>query len=130
MYVTECSVGSRCLAPDVARDKMIESKNENAVFQLRAIAGLCNSADFDTAQAEVPFYERKINGDATDQAILRFSESLGPVSELKRYWKTTFEVAFNSKNKFMIRVLSLLDSQGLALALNSDEASRFQAQDL
>jgi sodium/potassium-transporting ATPase subunit alpha len=43
------------------------------------------------------FSERKIAGDATDQAALRFSESLGPVRDLQQPWRRTFEPAFNSK---------------------------------
>jgi sodium/potassium-transporting ATPase subunit alpha len=50
--------------------------------------------------------ERKINGDATDQALLRLSESLGSVAELRRDYKKVFEIAFNSKNKFMVRLVS------------------------
>jgi sodium/potassium-transporting ATPase subunit alpha len=77
----------------------------------------------------LPLHERKINGDATDQAILRFSESLGPVSELRQMWKKTFELAFNSKNKYMIRTLELVQDKGLELALPSTEASTFRPQD-
>jgi sodium/potassium-transporting ATPase subunit alpha len=54
----------------------------------------------------VPISDRKVNGDATDQAVLRLSESLGSVSELRRDFKKVFEIAFNSKNKFMIRLMS------------------------
>lgn len=78
---------------------------------------------------KLPLHERKINGDATDQAILRFSESLGPVSELRQMWKKTFELAFNSKNKYMVRTLELVQEKGLELALPSMEASSFRPQD-
>jgi sodium/potassium-transporting ATPase subunit alpha len=78
---------------------------------------------------KLPLHERKINGDATDQAILRFSESLGPVSELRQMWKKTFELAFNSKNKYMVRTLELVQEKGLKLALPSMEASSFRPQD-
>jgi sodium/potassium-transporting ATPase subunit alpha len=77
--------------------------------------------------------ERKIAGDATDQAVLRFSESLGPVHDLQQLWKRTFELAFNSKNKFMIRTLALGDgdsSAGLEYALPQTDASTWQKDDL
>lgn len=54
----------------------------------------------------MPIHERKINGDATDQAVLRLSESLGSVAQLRQDWKKIFEIAFNSKNKFMIRIMA------------------------
>jgi sodium/potassium-transporting ATPase subunit alpha len=106
-----------------------EGKGFNAVDQLRAVAGLCNSGEFDAATNHLPLHERKINGDATDQAVLIFSESLGPVSELRRMWKKTFELAFNSKNKYMIRTLQLAEKEGLDVALPSTEAASFRPDD-
>ena len=133
MFVTECSIGLECMSPQLARDEMLrrqaESKDSNAITQLRLIAGLCNSGEFDAATEHLPLHERKINGDATDQAVLRFSESLGPVTELKNEWKKTFELAFNSKNKYMIRTLKLVQQEGLSHALPSTEAASFRPDD-
>jgi len=135
MFVTDCSIGMHNMDPQSARDEMhqygrpVEGGRSNAVSQLRLISGLCNSGEFDAATMKLPLHERKINGDATDQAILRFSESLGSVSELRQMWKKTFELAFNSKNKYMIRTLELVQEQGLELALPSTEASSFRPQD-
>jgi sodium/potassium-transporting ATPase subunit alpha len=139
MYVTDCSIGMHNMHnmdPQTTRDEMHqygqptrEGKISNAVAQLRSIAGLCNSGEFDAATNHLPLHERKINGDATDQAILRFSESLGPVSELRQMWKKTFELAFNSKNKYMIRTLELVQQKGLDLALSSEEIASFRPQD-
>ncbi|XP_014557492.1 hypothetical protein COCVIDRAFT_96915 [Bipolaris victoriae FI3] len=80
-----------------------------AIDQIRIIGGLCNSGEFDAATMHLPIADRKINGDATDQAILRLSESFGSVSELRNQWKKTFEIAFNSKNKFMVRIMVAAD---------------------
>jgi len=133
MYVTETSIGAHNMTPEAARDEMMQRRNEgngvNAVDQLRSIAGLCNSGEFDAATTSLPLHERKINGDATDQAVLRLSESLGPVSELRQMWKKTFELAFNSKNKYMIRTLALAEPEGLKLALPSTEAATFRPED-
>lgn len=122
------------MTPESARDEMVtqgdEKTQHNAVQQLRCIAGLCNAGEFDAATIHLPLPERKINGDPTDQAILRFSESLGPVSNLKQLWKKEFELAFNSKNKFMIRTLSLVDKQGTSLALTAEEATAFTGNDM
>lgn len=131
MYVTETSIGGHCMTPEVARDQIAQHVQDhvNAVDQLRAVAGLCNSGDFDAATTHLPLHERKINGDATDQAILRLSESLGPVTELRKLWKKTFELAFNSKNKYMIRTLSLAEPEGLNTALSTTEAAIFDSED-
>jgi sodium/potassium-transporting ATPase subunit alpha len=134
MYVTECSIGTTNMTPEVARDEVVsqrkESQGRNAIEQFRLVAGLCNSGEFDAATYSLPLHERKILGDATDQAILRFSESMGPVSELRQLWGKNFELAFNSKNKFMIRILSLLGKEGLNFALPSSEAANFTSDDM
>jgi sodium/potassium-transporting ATPase subunit alpha len=133
MYVTETSIGNHNMDAQSARDEMMrrhqEGKGVNAVDQLRAVAGLCNSGEFDMATEQLPLHERRINGDATDQALLRLSESLGPVSELRRMWKKTFELAFNSKNKYMIRTLALVEDEGLKVALPAAEAEAFRPDD-
>ena len=135
MYVTECCIGTKKMNPISMRDEISACQDNanpfiNASDQLRAIAGLCNSGEFDAASANLPLQERQINGDATDQAILRFSEFLGPTSYLRRCWKKHFELAFNSKNKFMIRTLSLVEEEGLRLALPPSEASNWNPEDL
>jgi sodium/potassium-transporting ATPase subunit alpha len=133
MCVTECSIGLQNMDPQATRDEMMQRRNEgkgfNAVDQLRLIAGLCNSGEFDASTNNLPLHERKINGDATDQAVLRFSESLGPVTELRQMWKKTFELAFNSKNKYMIRTLEMVEEKGLEVAMHTTEATSFRAID-
>lgn len=137
MVVTDCCVGLEKMTTDSVRDTLIADRNTaggnfvgNAIDQLRTIAGLCNSAEFDAQTRALPLAERKIHGDATDSAILRFAESLGPISELKRCWQTKFELAFNSKNKFMIRVLGLTHPDGLQDAVPMDTASVFEPGDM
>ncbi|KAK0127351.1 hypothetical protein ONS96_006900 [Cadophora gregata f. sp. sojae] len=129
MFVTECSVGMHHMTPESARDQNTEGSQTNAVAQLRSVAGLCNSGEFDAATFILPILERKINGDATDQAVLRLSETLGSVSELRQMWKKTFELAFNSKNKYMVRTFQLEQKEGLSLALSGSEAASFRDDD-
>ncbi|KAK2001547.1 Na,H/K antiporter P-type ATPase [Colletotrichum falcatum] len=134
MVVTECAIGTKTMSAETARDTLTLHKHNtpsnNSLEQLRAMAGLCNAGQFDAATIRLPLHERVIHGDATDQAILRFSESLGPVNELRRCWQTKYELAFNSKNKYMIRVLGMSHPDGLSLALPSDTASVFQPGDV
>ena len=135
MYVTACAIGTTSMTPEAAQDKITMRRHDpttssNAADQLRAIAGLCNSAEFDAASSHRPLHERKINGDATDQAVLRFSESLGEVAYLKAFWKKEYELAFNSKNKFMIRTYSLLDTAGLGFTVALNEERNFNPDDV
>ena len=120
MVVTDIYTAGEEFTPDVAKDLMVQSQSEKEVStlskipgdiinQLRILCGLCNSGEFDAATMHLPIAERKINGDATDQAVLRLSESLGSVAQLRRDWKKVFEIAFNSKNKFMIRLMTPAD---------------------
>ena len=135
MFVTECAIGIKKMTPHSAREEMLKTRHDHdisstALHQLRILAGPCNSGEFDAATTNLPLEERKINGDATDQAVLRFSEGLGSVPELKRYWKKTFELAFNSKNKFMIRTYSLADPEGLKYTLLLTKECHYRSEDL
>jgi len=67
--------------------------------QLWHVAGLCCAAKFDAETIDKPVDERKILGDATDQATLRFAETLLPTNSLSTSWRQLLEVPFNSKNK-------------------------------
>lgn len=71
---------------------------------LAVVSSVCNDAQFDAATTSLPIADRKVNGDATDSAILRFAESMTPVAGLRDAWRIIFKIAFNSKNKFAITV--------------------------
>jgi sodium/potassium-transporting ATPase subunit alpha len=109
---------------------MVVKGKSSGIHQLRAMSGLCNAAEFDAAALNLPLHERPIFGDATDQAILRLSETLGSVANLRQMWKRTYELAFNSKNKFMIRTFTLNESSGLGLALSPAESINFRPEDI
>ncbi len=137
MAVTECTIGNHTISVDEAEEEQLKSASPDlagivtsAVGQIRAIAGLCNAAEFDAATMHQPIEQRRIYGDATDQAILRFSERLGPVQDLRQCWQKTYELAFNSKNKFMIRTFSLFKPDCLGETLPEAEADAFQPGDM
>ncbi|PYH49773.1 cation-translocating P-type ATPase [Aspergillus saccharolyticus JOP 1030-1] len=130
MFVTECAVSTTCFSPDSARDEMVRKGKKSGVHQLRAMAGLCNAAEFDAGSMQLPLHEREIHGNATDQAVLRLSEELGSVAKLRQAWKKTYELAFNSKNKFMIRTFTLAESGGLGLAMSAAESAQFKRHDI
>lgn len=73
--------------------------------QFALVAGLCNEAEFDPTTLHLPLVERKVNGNSTDQAVLRLAESIRPVNETKLKWQSLYRLPFNSKNKFMITVI-------------------------
>ena|SRR5438034_4537875 len=113
MSVTDCFAGGKEYTSDTAPAAMIcgdgsDPFPNNAIGQLRIAGALCNAAEFDASTTDRPLHLVKMHGDPTDQAILRFSESLGSVRELRNEWKKVFELAFNSRNKFMIRIMSPL----------------------
>ncbi|KAI9734856.1 MAG: hypothetical protein M1834_001935 [Cirrosporium novae-zelandiae] len=126
MWVTECVIGTQTMCSEAIHDEfLIEARTpnspKNSLSQFRAATALCNAGEFDASTANQPLSEKRINGDATDQAILRFSEGLGPVSTLRRMWKKVFEISFNSKNKFMVRVFETDDLDGPKIALAPEE---------
>ncbi|RDH38194.1 hypothetical protein BDQ94DRAFT_74328 [Aspergillus welwitschiae] len=129
MFVTDCALSMSRFSTELARDEMVIKGRKTGMHQLRGVAGLCNAAEFDASSLNKPLHEREIHGDATDQAVLRFSEGLGSVAELRRTWRKTYELAFNSKNKFMIRTFSLVESAGLSLGMSAAESAQFKRND-
>ncbi|KAI0438502.1 hypothetical protein F4803DRAFT_534888 [Xylaria telfairii] len=137
MTVTECRIGTHTITLDEAEGELSTSTAPaiagivtTGVNQVRAIAALCNAAEFDAAEADEPPATRRVFGDATDQAILRFSERLGSVHHMRQCWTKTYELAFNSKNKFMIRTFSLSRKDCLAATLPESEAENFKTGDI
>ncbi|GME36769.1 ATPase P-type K/Mg/Cd/Cu/Zn/Na/Ca/Na/H-transporter [Neofusicoccum parvum] len=111
MRVTDCLLGRDALTATEAVGKVQLSRVAVDIVepslgckQLALVGGVCNAGEFDASTMDKPLSERKINGDATDTAVLRFSEGLVSVHETRQKWRNIFRVAFNSKNKFMIQV--------------------------
>jgi sodium/potassium-transporting ATPase subunit alpha len=113
MRVTDCLVGkestSICETTQLALQCQSSESTvpeDSPMGKLALLAGLCNEAKFDPTTIYLPLSDRKINGNATDQAVLRFAESILSIADTQRRWRTDFRLAFNSKNKFMISVAS------------------------
>jgi sodium/potassium-transporting ATPase subunit alpha len=103
MFVQSASVLDKGYTTDEARLAITKGDDQEALQQLHVVAGLCNAATFDAATLSAPVSQRKINGDATDSAILRFAEEMKSVQVMAQNWKLEFELPFNSKNKYMVR---------------------------
>lgn len=123
MFVTDCSLGVTTYTTDEA--VLLAQSAAAAAFpsplsQLRAGAGLCNTAEFDAAEGkgDAEKEDRRIFGNATDQAALRLADSLGPIAALRAAWTTVADLAFDSKTKYMATALALNDSN------NNDKMAR------
>lgn len=125
MFVTDGAVGTGTFTAESLPEVRDSHTKHSAIHQLRSAAGLCNAASFDAETVSAPLVERRIFGNATDQAALRFSEGLGSLSELRGMWADRFELAFDSRNKFMAKLFTLLEPRGLDLCLSEEENKGF-----
>ncbi|KAK9482032.1 hypothetical protein V1527DRAFT_499401 [Lipomyces starkeyi] len=134
MWVDECATGNLRMPRQLAIDRHFTENDKRlsntALGQLRSVASLCNAGEFDITTSGLPLANRKIIGDATDQAILRFAETLGSVAVVRAMWNKRFELPFNSKNKFMISVFSIANDIGPDVVLSAVESEEFTEDEL
>uniref|UniRef100_A0A667FLM7 Sodium/potassium-transporting ATPase subunit alpha n=1 Tax=Lynx canadensis TaxID=61383 RepID=A0A667FLM7_LYNCA len=72
---------------------------------LSKIITLCNRAEFRPGQESVPIMKRVVVGDASETALLKFSEViLGDVMEIRKRNHKVAEIPFNSTNKFQLSI--------------------------
>lgn len=137
MVATDCLVGFNAMAVDEAAQQLIKTPGTDSarsgsksagLAQLQMAAAVNNAGEFDPTTVHLALPERKVIGDATDSAILRMSEKLGgdgSVAAIRASWQTRFDLAFNSKNKFAVRVVSAADKDVATSAMSVNEASTF-----
>lgn len=138
MSLTDCALGSANLSVEELQDRLRSgekgdaAQSRSAFGQLGAMAALCNAAELDASQADIPLAQRNVFGDATDTAILRFAESLadGNVGYFRGCWTKVFDLAFNSKNKFMIRTFTCSRKEVLGHTMHAAAASQFGDNDI
>ncbi|KAJ5628181.1 hypothetical protein N7490_010409 [Penicillium lividum] len=64
---------------------------------------LCNDATFDSETINLPIWERAVNGNATDAAVLRLAHSVGAATAKNlEPFERVHQIPFNSKNKWML----------------------------
>ncbi|KIJ37215.1 hypothetical protein M422DRAFT_232002 [Sphaerobolus stellatus SS14] len=91
--------------------------NSSPVSQLALIARLCNGAKFESSTNGVAPAQRAVKGDPTDTAILRFAEeslqqclsiesNIDVLPMLSEIYPKIFEIAFNSRNKWMMSIVN------------------------
>ncbi|XP_069804972.1 potassium-transporting ATPase alpha chain 1 [Dendropsophus ebraccatus] len=85
---------------------------------LSKVVSLCNRASFKGGQDGVPIPKRIVIGDASETALLKFSElTVGNVMEYRDRFKKATEVPFNSTNKFQLSIHELQDPLDLRYLL-------------
>jgi len=75
---------------------MAKEKPSQSLVELHRAAKLCNNAMFDPVSLSLLINERSIQGNATDETILRFAETLKLVAPCVLHHRE-FEIPFNSK---------------------------------
>uniref|UniRef100_G3UFC6 Sodium/potassium-transporting ATPase subunit alpha n=2 Tax=Loxodonta africana TaxID=9785 RepID=G3UFC6_LOXAF len=77
---------------------------------LSKIITLCNRAEFKPGQENVPIMKKTVVGDASETALLKFSEViLGDVMEIRKRNRKVAEIPFNSINKFQLSIHEMDD---------------------
>ncbi|XP_075695100.1 potassium-transporting ATPase alpha chain 2-like [Rhinoderma darwinii] len=72
---------------------------------LGRIATLCNRAEFSSDQEDVPISKKTVNGDASEAALLKFTENvLGNVMDIRKRNEKVLEIPFNSSNKYQVSI--------------------------
>uniref|UniRef100_H3A0Q6 Sodium/potassium-transporting ATPase subunit alpha n=1 Tax=Latimeria chalumnae TaxID=7897 RepID=H3A0Q6_LATCH len=85
---------------------------------LSRVVSFCNRAFFRSGQDGVPIPKRIVVGDASETALLKFSEiTIGNVMEYRERFKKACEIPFNSTNKFQLSIHELEDPHDLRYLL-------------
>ncbi|KAF5309044.1 hypothetical protein D9619_013557 [Psilocybe cf. subviscida] len=103
--------------------------------QVAAVGSICNSAVADTSSSEEEQLLSKNKGfvgNATDVAILRFSDSILSAQDIRRRWVNVFRRSFNSKTKYMLQLskLAALPSSEEGLVTPLAEWDHFKSSSL
>lgn len=134
MIATDCLIGFHPMGVEDAVRESLESRDTDrprsksksaGLSQLQMAASVNNAGEFDPTTAKLALSERKIIGDATDSAVLRLAEQLGSTAKARAAWRTRYDLAFNSKNKFALKVVQALDCDSLMDAMSAEEVKSF-----
>ncbi|KAJ9634171.1 hypothetical protein H2204_006502 [Knufia peltigerae] len=104
MRVTTVGFVDHLMSASDATTVFNDNEESRPLKALHKAAHLCNEATFDPLSLDKPAEDRLTQGNATDGAILRFAEAARPGIEVRNTHAKLGEIAFNSKNKFMVTV--------------------------
>jgi sodium/potassium-transporting ATPase subunit alpha len=94
-------------APTSVNDTSADFDPADAIFdKLRHCMGLASVATFEETKEnmERPILKRKANGDASEQAIIKFVEPLSEVKAFRAANPLLYEIPFNSTNKWYLSI--------------------------
>lgn len=80
-----------------------------ATLQLVSASYLCNNAHFDDNDKNTSVELRSAVGDATDIALLKFSQKYHDIHKVQFGYSCLSEIPFNSKNKWMVKTFKAND---------------------
>ncbi|OCK80749.1 putative Na/K ATPase alpha 1 subunit [Lepidopterella palustris CBS 459.81] len=102
MSVMSVGFVDKFLSVDEANRELAQEKEAEALSRIHRASLLCNDATFDPLTKDLPIMERKVQGNATDAAVLRFAEAARSSSSIHNVHSKVFQIPFNSKNKWMM----------------------------
>nr|XP_032832154.1 potassium-transporting ATPase alpha chain 2-like [Petromyzon marinus] len=74
-------------------------------MSLSRVAALCNRAEFRPNQEDLPISRRDVSGDASETALLKFTEQLlGSIANMREQNNKVAEIPFNSTNKYQLSI--------------------------
>jgi len=109
MTVSHVWFDERIFESDTSEDQIGKSslyKSEATWKTLLRCATLCNRAEFKSEQNHAePVMRRKVNGDASEAALLKCAElSTGDVMAYRKNYPKVCEIPFNSTNKYQVSI--------------------------
>lgn len=91
------------------------------------IAALNSHVKFD--RTDLPFDQRKILGDATETGLIRFAgKHISDYDEYQKQHPRTFEIPFNSSNKWALVIVSILRLSGIHSESHADRVLQLEKQ--
>jgi sodium/potassium-transporting ATPase subunit alpha len=112
MSVVNSAVFTAEKTPEQAHKDVSDENPDPSWTQLWHVAALCSA----TFEQETSSLGRPAGGDATDQAMLRFAETISPVTPLLDEWTQSLDVPFHSKTK--VRMFNIFDCSLLSACSN------------
>ncbi|XP_069677682.1 sodium/potassium-transporting ATPase subunit alpha-like [Periplaneta americana] len=96
---------------------------QDSTFKTLWLIGvLCSRAEFVFGQEDVEINRRKVIGDASDRAILKFTEiTLGKVLETRKGYPKLCEIPFSSERKFQLSVHEIEEQQYMIVMKGAPE---------
>ncbi|KAK6027340.1 e1-E2 ATPase [Ostertagia ostertagi] len=94
------------------------SKGGPTLDALLRIACLCNRAEFKPGQQDIPVLRRDCTGDASEIALLKFTElTVGNVVAAREKSPKIAEIPFNSTNKYQVSIHDIPNSESYLLVM-------------